>query len=144
MQPTVVTNPKVKSSAKGVANDTRPPPAKGSETWAAYSTAYFGRYGVEPVRNRTTNAQIAAFVDRVGSAEAPGVAAHFVRSQKRLYLSAKHPTNLLLRDAEALRTEWATNSHGTEAEATMADQTQGRGNVFGKLIKEIEHRDDEK
>ena len=82
--------------------------SNGSELWQAYSSAYQKRYGVAPVRNKKVNAQLAQLVQRVGTEEATKVADHYVRSQRRLYVSARHCVDLLLRDAEALRTEWAT------------------------------------
>lgn len=88
------------------------PPAKAepptNSVWQAYSTAYRVRYGAEPVRNRTVNGQLANFVTRIPADEAPLVATFFVQHNGGLYVSAMHPTNLLQRDAEKLRTEWAT------------------------------------
>lgn len=102
----------------------------------AYGDAYRRRYGVEPTFNRKVNGELAHFVDRIGAEESPYVASHFVHSNRGLYVAAMHPTNLLLRDAEALRTEWATNRHGTETEARTADRTAANGNTFGLLIEE--------
>ena len=55
---------------------------------------------------------------RGAGAEAPSVAAWYVRHNRRMYVEAKHPTDLLVRDAEGLRTEWATNRQVTSHEAT--------------------------
>ncbi len=112
--------------------------SKTAATWHAYSQAYFNRYGVEPVRNAKVNGMLAKFVDRVGATEAPDIVGHYVRHQKSIYVSSKHCVDLLLRDAEGLRTEWATGTAGTFAEARMSDETAARGNVFTKLIKEIQ------
>lgn len=128
-------------SAEGVAKTPRPPSATAGRTlatWSAYATAYASRYGVEPPRNRTVNAHLAALVERVGSEAAPGVAAHYVRSNRGLYVAAKHATNLLVRDAEGLHTEWATQTHGSDTQARQADRTQATGSVFAKLIAEAE------
>lgn len=107
-----------------------------SEAWRAYSQAYFNRYGVEPVWNAKVGGHFASLIRRVGAVEAPGVAAHFLLSQRSQYVVAKHPASLLDRDAESLRTEWATRTHGTESEARSGDRTAGRGNVFTELIEE--------
>lgn len=77
-------------------------------TWEAYSSAYAARYGAEPVRNATVNGQLAQFVSRIGVEDAPAVASFYLRHDNALYRNATHPVNLLLRDAEALRTQWAT------------------------------------
>jgi uncharacterized protein YdaU (DUF1376 family) len=75
--------------------------------WTAYSTAYFGRYGTEPVRNAMVNGQIANFVSRIGATEAPAVAANYLRSQNPRYVRAGHSVGVMVADAEKLRTEWA-------------------------------------
>jgi hypothetical protein len=107
-----------------------------SATWHAYSEAYLARYGTEPVRNATVNAQIAGFVKRIGAQEAPGVAAFYVSHGRGLYVSAKHSVNLMLRDCEGLRTEWATGRQVTDTQARQADSTAATSAVFDKLISE--------
>lgn len=111
------------------------PAAKGSATWQAYATAYFLRYGVEPIRNATVNAALSRLVDRLGE-EAPAVAAYYVSHNRQLYVAAKHSVVLLLRDAEGIRTDWATAHQTTEQEARQADRVAGQGQVWDKLIKE--------
>ncbi|MCR4297476.1 MAG: DUF1376 domain-containing protein [Gallionella sp.] len=108
------------------------------ETWTAYSSAYEERYHVLPMRNAKVNGMLARFCERIPLDEAPGVAAFFVRSNRGLYVNSRHAVDLLLRDAEGLRTEWATGHHGTETEAHQADKTAATGNVFGKLIAEAD------
>jgi len=111
----------------------RPPPAKKprgaaptAEVWASYCTAYFGRYGTEPVRNATINGQLANFVSRIGATEAPAVAASYLRNDGRAYLKAGHSVGMMLHDAEKLRTEWATgNISGGSA-----------GNPFERMLRE--------
>jgi hypothetical protein len=107
--------------------------------WQAYSDAYVIRYGEPPVRNAKTNGIVVLLLDRLPTAEAPGVAGHFVRSQNAYYVGRGHSLDLLLADAEKLRTEWATNRHGTNSEARMADKTQARGNVFEEARRELKN-----
>ena len=83
-------------------------PAPTTATWEAYSQAYQGRYGTEPVRNQKVNGQLANLVKRLGQDEAPAVAAFFVNHNGRFYVQGMHQVDLLLRDAEKLRTEWVT------------------------------------
>lgn len=106
--------------------------------WASYSEAYERRYSVHPVRNASVNAHLAQLVGKLGAAEAPFVAAHFVKSQNGLYVAAMHPTNLLLRDAEKLRTEWATGRQVTRTQAQQADRTQTNANAFDGLLAAAE------
>jgi hypothetical protein len=111
-------------------------PLKIAETWKFYAGAYYRRYGTDPVQNATVNGQLAQLVKRLGAKEAPAVAQFFVSHNRGLYVSAKHPVNLLLRDAEGLRTEWATGHQVTDTEARNADRTAHTGAVMGKLISE--------
>ena len=92
--------------------------------WAAYVDAYVDRYGTEPVRNAKVNGQMAQFVKRLPADEAPEVARWYVASNTALYVRSKHAVDLLLRDCEGLRTEWATSRRVTDTEARQADQHQ--------------------
>ncbi|WP_145956303.1 hypothetical protein [Burkholderia pseudomallei] len=119
--------------------------AQGPDTgpaWNAYSEAYFGRYGAQPVRNASVNAQMLNFVKRVGKGEAPAVARFYVeRCTSAHYLKRCHAVGLLLQDAEALRTQWATQRPMTATEAAMADRTATNANAFGPLIAEAHERE---
>lgn len=114
-----------------------PPAVKPTnEAWAAYSTAYENRYQCTPVRNAKVNGQLAQLVQRLGADEAPGVARFYVGHQRGDYVKAMHPVDLLLRDAESLRTAWATGRQVTATQAAQADRTQTNANAFTALINE--------
>lgn len=98
--------PKPKAARKRKAADTSAPTAA---AWDAYSKAYAGRYGVAPLRNASVNGKLAQFIAKLPAAEAPEVARYFISHEGNLYVAAMHPVDLLLRDAEKLRTEWLTN-----------------------------------
>lgn len=83
-------------------------PPIGTAAFNAYSEAHLKRYGVEPVRNSKTNALMSQLVDRLGVEEAPLVAAFYLTVDTPLYVNARHPPTLLLRDCESLRTQWKT------------------------------------
>jgi len=128
--------PKVKTLP---ARSENPPTVAGSaETWEAYRSTYKERYQVDPVRNKSVNAHLAMLIAKLGSEESPKVARFYVWHNRGLYVSSKHATNLLLRDAEGLRTEWATDSPMTDTQARQTDRTAATGNVFKKLIDEAE------
>lgn len=110
--------------------------SKSAEAWTAYSNAYFNRYGVEPVRNASVNSQLAKLVDRLGAQDAPAVASYYVKHNRSIYVGAKHSTALLLRDAEGMRTEWATGQQTTDTQARKLDQGQAQGSVWAKLQSE--------
>lgn len=115
----------------------RKPPVDTSHVWASYSQAYHMRYSIDPVRNARVNGQLASVVRSVGKDEAPHVAAFYVGHNRAQYVAAKHSTSLLARDAEGLRTEWATDRKVTETQAHQADRTQATGNVFAKMLEEL-------
>lgn len=112
-------------------------PSPGSLAWDAYALAYAERYGPAPIRNQTTNSQLAAFVKRVPAEEAPGIARHYLRSSQSRYVAAKHPVGMLLQDAEKLRTEWATATHTTSFAAREADKRAGRGEAHNEMLAQI-------
>lgn len=111
------------------------------KVWAAYATAYWNRYGVEPVRNAMVNAQLSNLVRRIGLADAEHVAAFFLGHQHRFYVEKMHAVGLLLADCEKLRTEWATSSQMTSAKAVQQDRTQTNLDAFGPLLAEARARE---
>ncbi len=107
-------------------------PSVSGPTWEAYSSAYLARYQVTPVRNKTTNAQMAAFVKRIGAEEAPGVASFYLTHRDQFYVKQMHSVGMLLKDAEKLRTQWAT---GQQMTGTVARQTESQGHVQDQLAR---------
>lgn len=104
------------------------------EAWQAYALAFIGRYGCEPVRNATVNAQMAQFVRRLGADEAPMVAGFFPSHNGAHYVRQGHSVGAMLRDAEKLRTEWATQRQITSTAAALADRTQTNLDAFAPLL----------
>lgn len=102
--------------------------------WEAYATSYRLRYGVLPVRHAGVNMMLCKVLDKLGAEEAPLVAAFYLTHNKAFYVQARHPTTLLLRDAEGLRTEWATGVKATTLEAREAE----RGDAAREQIKRVE------
>lgn len=111
-----------------------------AETWAAYSEAYFLRYHAQPARNKTVNSQMAQFVQRIGIEEAPHVAAFYVTHNKSWYVQGLHAVGYMLKDAEALRTQWATNSRVMQTQARQADKTAS--NPFARMLQDQQTGED--
>ena len=94
-------------------------------TWTAYSDAYERRYRTKPVRNAQVNAKVKQFVQRIGHAESPEVAAFFVeRVNERLVVQRVHDVGLLLSGAEGYRTQWVAGVAVTSTRAQQVDQSQ--------------------
>ena len=110
-------------------------------TWIAYGAAYRVRYGVDPVRNAKVSGMLCKFVERVGSDAAPAVAEFYVGLNRGLYVSARHAVDLLLRDAEALHTDWQRGQSITDHEARALDRTQTNANAFEPLLRAARERE---
>ena len=95
--------------------------APSADTWQAYADAYRARYRIQPVRNAKVNSQLKQLVERLGKAEAPSVAAFYLTHNGPFYVQKRHPVNLLVADAEGLRTQWATGVKATSGEAKNAE-----------------------
>ena len=117
-------------------------PPKSGFAWNAYAAAYRLRYGTDPVRNSKANALLCKLVERLGADEAPPVAAFYVGHQGAWYVKNGHALDYLLRDAEKLRTEWATGAMVTDSQARQVDRTQGQANIWSEII--AEERDKER
>lgn len=110
------------------------------QVWQQYSTAYYQRYQVEPVRNAKVNGQVKSFVKRIGYDNAPHVAAHFVSSNTAYYVSRGHSVDCLLSDAEKLHTEWATGKSITQTRARQIDKSESNKNAVSEAIQILKDR----
>lgn len=131
----------------------RPAPAKGAskseaeqhrqaacrEIWAAYSEAYEGRYGIQPVRNAKVNTQVNDLLKRLG-AEAAAVAAYYVLINDAYLIRNCHDFGSLLTKAEAYRTQWATNRQVNGTTARQLEQTQANINAAQQAAENIRGR----
>jgi hypothetical protein len=88
--------------------------------WESYRLAYEKRYGEDPVRNGPVNSIIANIGKRLG-AEAVEVIGFYVRHNGAFYVKLMHPVGMCLKDAESLRTQWATGRVMTGAEAKSTE-----------------------
>lgn len=110
-------------------------------TWEAYADAYSIRYHTDPVRNATVNSQLAQFVKRLGEGEAPSVAAFYLTHNDQFYVRSMHPVGLMLRDAEKLRTEWATRRQVTSTAARGVDRAQATMDAFDQGFAAVNRKE---
>lgn len=102
---------------------TKPTTSNGTGAWESYCAAYTNTYGVAPTRNAKTNSLCVRFVQRVGVQDAAPIAAWYCSHRAQLYVQAGHCLELLLRDAEKLRTEWARGRTITTTRAKQIDHS---------------------
>lgn len=106
------------------------------ETWLAYAAAYLERYQTKPIRNAKVNSAIKGFVQRIGREEAPLVAAFYVSHNDRGYVQSCHDTGLMLKGAEKLRTEWATNRKVTSITARQTERAGAMVDTVNSILAE--------
>lgn len=110
------------------------------EVWTAYSQAYSLRYAVKPVRNDKVNSLVKQLVKRLGQ-EAAEVAVFYVGHQNAYYVRTCHSLDSLVKDCEALRTQWLSGNRITNTKANEADRLQATGDGWQKLINEEEAKE---
>jgi hypothetical protein len=107
-------------------------------TWESYCDAYAGRYGVGPVKNAKVAGMVVSFVKRIPMVEAPDIAAWYVQHPGRFYVERGHVFDHLLKDAEKLRTEWATGRVVTSTAARQSDRRGAMASAVENLLAECE------
>ena len=91
-----------------------------------------------PVRNAKVNGQLSQLVARLGGDEAPGVARSYLSNRNSLYVASKHCVDLLLRDAEKLRTEWVTGDVTHRRDASEADRIGSTAAMWDRVAEKLE------
>lgn len=112
-------------------------------TWMKYCNAYFIRYGTEPIRNAGVNSMVKQFVKKLGFDDSPFVAEFFVNHNDRFYVQKTHAVSLMTKDAEGLRTQWATGRSMTSTRAGQIDQSQANASVVSEALKILEGMNNE-
>lgn len=108
------------------------------ETWRKYCDAYFTRYGTDPIRNAGVNSMVKQFVQKLGFDDSPFVAEFFVQHNDRFYVQKTHAVALMNKDAEGLRTQWATGRSMTATRAGQIDKTQANFSVVSEVMEKLE------
>lgn len=117
---------------------TTPAKTPAARAFDAYAATYAMRYNTPPVVNAKVRGQFTNLVKRLGD-EAVEVAGFYPTHQAALYVRSGHAVDLLLRDCEKLRTEWATGRRITETGARQADRTGTMSQHAHELIEEQRH-----
>ena len=117
------------------AKDSPETTARTNPVWEAYSAAFVQRHRTEPTRNMRVNVDLGRFIDRVGAADAPAVAAFYVQHPAAFYVGQLHPVWALLKDAEKLHAEWRRGQVQTMTEARQREQTSSNA-----AFRELERR----
>ena len=112
----------------------RDKPAPTTPVWEAYSEAYQIRYAQAPIRNAKVNGILARFCKLLPADEAPQVAAFYLRHPSALYGQSGHCVELMLRDAEKLRMEWANGQTINAHQARQQERTAA--NPFAQIAVE--------
>ena len=86
------------------------------------------------MRNAKVNRQLQELRKRL-AAEAPDVIRFYLQHNGAFYVRAQHQLDLLVRDAEAMRTQWATGRQVTDKEARDLDQHDGKAAKWNRLIE---------
>lgn len=77
-------------------------------TREAFKAGYRQVYGIEPVLAAKENGQFASLVRTFGAEESPQLAAFFFVSGNQFHAGRGHPVDLLVKDAQQLRTQMLT------------------------------------
>lgn len=97
-------------------------PVDSGPAWEAYEKAFQLRYRVPPVRNAAQNAAMAQLVRRLGK-EAPAVI-EFYLTRGGYYYQRGHSLYLAVKEAEKLRTEWASKNPITKQAADSSERRE--------------------
>jgi hypothetical protein len=119
-------------------NGTTDSPSKA--TWRAYKQAYIEIYKVEPVQNAKVSSQVKLFVQRVPAADAPLMAAWFLRHRGQWYVREGHSMGSLLKDCEKLHTEWLTGVTLHQKDAHEIDRVAADKAMFDRVAARVEAR----
>lgn len=109
--------------------------------WAAYSNAYFFRYGTNPLYSSENIKVIKQFCEVIPRGEADGVAGFYVSHNDQWYVKQLHPLSLMLKDYQKLRTEWATNRQVTSGMARQLDDSQTNAGAVAEAIRIMNERE---
>ena len=107
-------------------------------TWRSYKQAYVETYKVEPVQNAKVASQVNQFVKRVPAADAPPMAAWFLKHRGQWYVREGHSMGSLLKDCEKLHTEWLTGITVHRKDADEIDRLSADKAMYERVAARVE------
>jgi hypothetical protein len=113
-------------------------PGKSTQTWDAYSEAYFKRYGVSPLRGAKVNKLLCSLVDQIGLENAPHVAAYYVTLDDQWYQKKSHDVPTLIQNAQGIFTQWATGTNKTSRDYQQNERRSSLANSRDEAMKMLE------
>lgn len=113
----------------------------GSEIWKAYQEAYRKRYGVDPVRNATTNSQCSALAKRLGES-AVEVVKFYLTHNDGFFLKNQHPIGLCLSQAESLHTQWQRGVAVTGSQVRQFENQHTTKSAVEEALEIMNRRDE--
>lgn len=105
------------------------------QIWEAYFNAYRLRWGVDPVRNATTNSQISNLRKKLGVDDAIKVVEFYLKHNENWYLKNTHSFGLCLKDAETLRTQMLKGKAITTRDVRSFEKQLGHMELQEELKK---------
>jgi hypothetical protein len=121
---------KIKKSPIAKKSDPNP---LNSQIWEAYKDAYILRYGVEPTRNITVNAQISQIAKRLGT-DSIEVVKFYLKHNESFYVKNLHAIGHCLSNSESLHTQWKRNQPITSNMVRQLDKSLATSD----LIRDIQ------
>jgi hypothetical protein len=104
----------------------------GARIWDAYERAYELRWKVTPRRNATTNGQCAHIGKRLGE-DAIAIVEFYLQHNDGFYLKTHHALGGLLRDAEALHTQWQRGQAVTSQQVRQFEKQSTNMDLLDKV-----------
>lgn len=101
--------------------------------WGSYKSAYWNRYGVEPIRNAKVNSQIKQIAQRLGQ-EAIFTAEFYIWINDAYLIRNCHPVDLLLKNCESYCTQAKKGQAITGEQARQAEKKQTNLNAAQAAI----------
>lgn len=125
------------SSDSSLSTDSPPKKTKtlGARTFEAYAEAYRATYdGIDPIRDKSANSMFKKLGEKLGE-QAPMIAAFYLTHKDATYIKSHHCVELLVRDAQKLRTEMLRGKTITSTSARQQERDGHNKQVVENFIR---------